>query len=91
MNTFTATITAGGRAVTNAQEVALEFHPASGMLPPSRAAMASQGNGVYRLTGGYLGMPDKWDVKVVVIRADKFDAYADFKIDLGQAMSQAAP
>jgi copper transport protein len=89
MNTFTATITAGGRPLQNAQEVALEFHPASGMLPPSRATMNSQGSGVYRLTGGYLGMPDMWDVKVVVIRADKFDAYADFKIDLGQAMGQA--
>ncbi len=98
MNTFTATITAGGRPLANAQEVALEFHPTSGMLPPSRATMtpqgsgaSSQGSGVYRLTGGYLSMPDKWDMKVVVIRADKFDAYADFKIDLGQAMSQAMP
>jgi copper transport protein len=89
MNTFTATITAGGRPVTNAQEVSLEITSVSGMIPPGKAVMAEQGGGVYRLTGWYLSMPDKWDVKVVVVRPDKFDAYADFKIDLGQAMGQA--
>jgi hypothetical protein len=44
--------------------------------------MTAQGNGVYRLQGGYLNMPDNWDIKVVAIRPGKFDAYADFRFDL---------
>ena len=82
VNVFTATITSGGKPVTDAQDVSLEITSRSGMMPPSKAAMAAQGNGVYRLQGGYLNMPDQWDIKVVVIRPGKFDAYADFPFDL---------
>lgn len=68
--------------MTDAQDVSLEITSLSGMRPPSKAAMTAQGNGVYRLQGGYLNMPDNWDIKVVVIRPGKFDAYADFRFDL---------
>ncbi len=81
MNTFTATITSAGKPVTDAQSVSLEFTPLSGMMPGSNATLVNQGNGVYSLEGGYFGMPDTWDVKVVVVRQGKFDAYGDFKID----------
>jgi copper transport protein len=81
MNTFTATITSAGTPVTDAQSVSLEFTPLSGMMPGSKATLVNQGNGVYSLDGGYFGMPDTWDVKVVVVRQGKFDAYGDFKID----------
>jgi hypothetical protein len=91
INTFTATITSGGKPVTNAQDVSLEFTSLSGMVPPSKAAMAGQGNGQYRLQGGYLGMPDSWDIKVVVVRPGKFDAYADFKFDLSGREGQTMP
>jgi copper transport protein len=91
MNTFTAVITSGGQAVAGAQDVSLEFRSLSGMLPPSKAAMANQGNGKYSLQGGYLSMPDPWDIKVVVIRTGKYDAYADFKLDLTQTGGPAMP
>ena len=92
INTFTAAITSGGKPAAGINDVSLEFTSVSNMVPASKAAMASQGDGkTYRLQGGYLAMPDKWDIKVVVLRTGKFDAYGDFKIDLGPPAGQMAP
>jgi copper transport protein len=91
INTFTAAITAGGKPLTDAQDVSLEFNSLSGMVPSSKAAMTNLGNGNYTLQGGYLGMPDNWDVKVVVTRPGKFDTYADFKVDMRPPGGQSMP
>jgi hypothetical protein len=88
INTFTVTITSGGKPVIDAKDVFLEFTDLSGMVPAAKASMTVQGNGVNTLKGGYLGMAGKWDVKVVVIRPGKFDAYADFLLDMGHSMTQ---
>ena len=88
VNTFTVTITSGGKPVSDAKDVSLEFTDLSGMVPAAKAPMTVQGSGVYTLKGGYLGMTAKWDVKVVVIRPGKFDAYADFPLVMGKSMSQ---
>jgi len=91
INTFTATIISSGKPVTNAQEVSLEFTSITGAVPSSKAALISQGNGIYSLQGGYLAMPDKWDIKVVVIRPGKFDAYGDFVFDMNPPMGKTMP
>jgi len=91
INTFTATITSGGVPVTNAQDVSLEFTSMSGMMPASKTPMVNDGNGVYHLEGGYLNMPDQWDVKVVVIRPGKFDAYAGYRVTLSQPVATTVP
>jgi copper transport protein len=91
INTFTATITSGGKPVTNAKQVSLEFKSLTGMVPASKADLTSQGNGIFKLQGGYLAMTDKWDMKAVVIRPGKFDAYADFVFDMNQKMGQTMP
>jgi copper transport protein len=88
MNTFTVTLTSGGKPAIDAKDVSLEFTNLSGMVPAAKAPLTMQGRGVYTLKGGYLGMPGKWDVKVVVVRPEKFDAYADFMLDMGQSMTQ---
>jgi copper transport protein len=88
INTFTVTITSGGKPVTDAKDVSLEFTDLSGMIPAAKTPMTVQGSGVYTLKGGYLGMPGKWDVKVVVVRPGKFDAYADYMLDMSQSMTQ---
>ncbi len=88
MNTFTARITSNGQPVIDAKDVSLEFSTQSGMMTASKAAMADMGKGVYTLRGGYLGMPDQWDVKVVVRRPGKFDAYAGFSVTISQAISR---
>src|SRR5271157_1181826 len=91
INSFTAKISAGGKPLTNASQVSLEFEGYSGKIAPSSAKMVSQGNGTYTLKGGYLGQPDQWSVKVVVERPDKFDAYGGFNLDLSNIPAQSVP
>jgi hypothetical protein len=65
----------------DAKDISHEFTGLPGMMPASKAAMLDQGNGVYTRQGGYPGMPEKWDIKVVVRCTNKFDACSDFKVD----------
>jgi copper transport protein len=81
LNTFIVTLKSGAKEITDANDVALEFSSLTGSIPPAKAAMTNLGDGRYSLTGGYLAFADRWDIKVVVIRSGKFDAYADFKVD----------
>ena len=87
MNTFTTKITSNGQPVTDAKNVSLEFSSKSGMMPDSKAALTNTGNGVYSLKGGYLSMPDQWDIKVVVQRTGQFDVYSDFSVPISQPVS----
>jgi cytochrome c553 len=82
VNTFTATITANGQPLKNAQDVEMEFTSLSGKVAFSKAQMRDLGNGTYRLQGGYLGVPDQWDVKVAVTRPNRYDAYGIYQINL---------
>ncbi len=91
INTFTASLVSGGKPVINAQDVSLEFTSLSGLVPGSKATLVGLGNGTYSLNGGYLGMPDQWDIKVVVIRQGKFDAYGDYKVDNSTTTSRPIP
>ncbi len=90
-NTFVALVKSGSTLVNNAKSVSLEFTSLSGMVPASKAAMANNNDGSYTLTGGYLGMADQWDVKVVVVRQGKYDAYADYKVKNSQTPTQPIP
>ena len=90
-NTFTAIVKSGSSLVTTAKSVSLEFNPVSGMVPASKAAMTNNQDGTYTLNGGYLGMPDQWDIKVVVVRLSKYDAYADFKVNNVPPIIQPIP
>jgi mono/diheme cytochrome c family protein/uncharacterized membrane protein len=90
INTFTATITSNGQPVTNAQEVNLEFTSVSGRVPSSTAHMVGTGNGTYTLKGSYLGIPDQWEIQVVTVRANQFDAYANYHLDLTPNASSSA-
>jgi copper transport protein len=91
INNFIATITSGGKPIPSVQQVSLEFTSMTGAVPASKASLNSQGNGIYTLRGGYLAMADKWDMKVVVIRSGKFDAYGDFIYDMTRSKSQKMP
>jgi copper transport protein len=91
LNTFTARLISGGKPVVDAHNVSLEFTSLSGLVPASKATLVGLGNGSYTLKGGYLGMPDKWDIKVVAVRQGKFDAYGDFKVDNSSGTGQSLP
>lgn len=81
-NTFSLTVTANGQPVNETKEVALRFTPTTADVPPSEAQLIAQGNGVYSLKGGFLSLPDAWQVQAVVRRAGAFDAFANFNFDL---------
>ncbi len=90
-NTFTATVSSGGKRVGDAQRVTLEFASISGKLPTTSANLTSQGNGVYSLIGGYLGVADQWYIQVVVVRQGKFDAYGSYRLTLGSGAAGPFP
>jgi copper transport protein len=89
MNTFKATVSSGGHPVTDAQSVSLEFRSLSGMVMASQTTLDNMGGGMYSIQGGYLGMPEKWDIKVVVVRQGKYDAYADYKVDTNPTVASS--
>lgn len=85
INTFTVIVTANGLPIDNAKEVAVRFTPATKDLPPSEAQLITRGDGRYSLTGSFLSLPDIWQAQVVVRRENKFDAFANFNVNLGAA------
>jgi copper transport protein len=92
VNTFTLTVTANGQSVDRAQEVQLRFTPLSASVAPGAVQLAALGGGRYAIKGAYLSLPDTWQVKAVIRREGRFDAYADFNIDVGAAAaSQTLP
>ena len=90
VNTFTLKVTAAGRPVEQAKEVALRFTPTKANVPPSEAQLSAQGNGVYAAKGAYLSLPDTWQVQAVVRREGKFDAFANFNFAVGAANASTA-
>jgi copper transport protein len=91
VNTFTVMVLSNGQHINNAQEVDLEFNSVSGRVPFSKAQMVALGPGIYNLKGSYLGTPDQWEIQVVTIRPNKFDAYATFRLNLNPNASTSIP
>jgi copper transport protein len=91
VNTFTVMVLSNGQHVKDAQEVDLEFNSVSGRVPFSKAQMVALGPGMYNLKGSYLGTPDQWEIQVVTLRPNKFDAYATFHVNLNPNASSAIP
>jgi copper transport protein len=90
INTFSLEVTAAGRPVPDAKEVALRFTPTSANLPPSEAQLIGQGQGQYTTKGAYLSLPDTWQVQVVVRREGRFDAFANFNFDVSPTATASA-
>jgi copper transport protein len=91
VNTFTVMLLSNGQHVNDAKEVDLEFNSVSGRVPSSKAQMVALGPGMYNLKGSYLGTPDQWQIQVVTIRPNKFDAYATFHLNLNSNASTSTP
>ncbi|MFQ5399511.1 MAG: copper resistance protein CopC [Anaerolineae bacterium] len=83
LNTFRVIVHADGRPLENAREVDLLFTPTTADFPPSETALSAQGSGVYAIQGGYISMPDAWQVQVAVRREDQFDSFANFYFNVG--------
>jgi mono/diheme cytochrome c family protein len=83
VNAFQLRLRANGAAVVSVKQALLRFTPQTANIAP-----AAQGDGTYTAKGTYFSMPGSWQVQVVVRRANKFDAYANFNFTLhnpGQA------
>jgi copper transport protein len=83
INTYTLQLSssANGHPITNTSEVDLVFYPSNPTIPPSQAQLSSLGNGFYSAQGAYLAYEDRWQIRAVVRRPNKFDSYADFWVD----------
>ncbi len=83
LNTFTATVLKDGQPFNDVREVVLQFTPATVDLPPGTAQLSGEGEGVYSIEGGFLALPDAWQLQVSVRRTDAFDSFANFDFNVG--------
>jgi len=83
LNTFFVEVDADRSTLNEIREVLLQFTPASGDLPPIRARLQEIGNGRYSAEGGFLSLPDLWQIQVAVRRVNAFDAFANFEFNVG--------
>ena len=83
LNTFLVEIDAGRNLLAAIREVSLQFSPASGDLPPIQTTLKELGDGKYSVQGGFLALPDIWQIQVAVRRENAFDAFANFDFNLG--------
>jgi copper transport protein len=90
LNTFTLTLTSGGKPVLDASEVDLRFTAQSGSIATEEARLVSVGAGKYSLKGSYLSLADQWQVTAIVRRPSRYDAYASAVIDTAAAAGAAA-
>ncbi len=84
-NNFTLRLTAGGSPVTETKETLLRFTARSMDLPPSEIPLREQSDGLYTASGSYLSLPGTWQVEAIVRRQGRFDAYADFQLQVEKA------
>jgi copper transport protein len=91
LNTYSVRLTRDGQPLSDAREVLLRFTPTTVDLPQSEVALPAQGDGLYSLKGANLGLPDEWQVQVVVRRENQFDAFANFYFPVGVAATQTFP
>jgi len=80
---FEVTLTANGQPVSEAKEVSLRFTSLAQSLGTSTAIALPDGDGRYRVEGGYLSLVGPWQIEVVVRREGTFDAFAAFRVEAG--------
>jgi copper transport protein len=83
-NSFVLQITSNGQPVRVVKEALLRFTPAQAAVAPSEAQLIAQGDGSFTAKGSYLSLPGNWQVQAVVRRDNKFDAFANFNMNIGK-------
>ena len=87
VNTFTLSLKMDGISVKNVIDSTLRFTPLNANIPPIKAKLTRQGEGVYSIEGSYLSLPDTWQIEVVVRRGEHFDAFANFDFEIADPNS----
>jgi len=75
-------VTPDGQALRTAKAVLLRFTSTRANIPPSELQLIGDGSGMFMAKGSNLSFPDKWQVQAVVRRENKFDAFANFDVNL---------
>ncbi len=83
-NTFQLRLVSNNAPVVTVNQALLRFTPQMANMAPSEGELIGQGNGTYTTKGTFLSMPGSWQVQVVVRRANKFDAYANFNFTINK-------
>lgn len=83
LNTFTVNVLKDGQPAADVREVTLQFTPTTVDLPPGTAQLSAKGGGEYTVQGGFLTLPDAYQLQVSVRRTDAFDAFANFNFNVG--------
>ncbi len=96
VNRFDVLVTdRNGRAIGDADRVALRFNMPTMDMGESELVAASQGNGHYVTQGGAMAMAGNWQVTVLVRRSGRDDVRANLTLDIQPApppnASPAAP
>ncbi len=82
---------ADGTTVEDASLIRLRFTHQRQNLGDSELRPASQGDGIYRISGANLSIPGPWRIRMTVQRPDKFDTVVDFEIEAEAAPAPAMP
>lgn len=82
INTFTLHAATTSGALADVAEVQLRFTPRAGGVPASTGKLQAVAAGTFSGQGAYLSLPQAWQLQAVVRRPGKYDAFANFDLDL---------
>ncbi|MBQ10866.1 MAG: hypothetical protein CMJ45_04885 [Planctomyces sp.] len=79
-----------GNPIPNATDVSLRLSYLDADLGEVAASSTAQGDGTYLLEEGLLNIAGPWQVELVVLRPDAFDARTAFRFEIGASISGSA-
>lgn len=82
INTFTLHAATTSGALADVAEVQLRFTPRAGGVPASTGKLQAVAAGTFSGQGACLSLPQAWQLQAVVRRPGKYDAFANFDLDL---------
>jgi copper transport protein len=83
VNTFTVTLSEGGKPSQNIASVILRFTNVDAGVGPLIATLQKTGTGVYSAAGGYLSQAGEWKMDLIAQRVNAYDLNHSFTEKLG--------
>jgi copper transport protein len=82
---YVTLLTEAGDPIDDASLIRVRFDNQTQNVGQSELRPVHEANGEYKIAGANLSVPGTWRVRVTVQRPDKFDALADFTLDMQNA------
>lgn len=89
MNTFTLDVTSNGGPDQDISGAEILFFSSNDSIPPIEAVLEDLGNGKFQIRGGYMSYPDRWKLRVIVIRNKQLNVVEDFSVNLRSFLFQS--